>query len=98
MTSCAVCLLSVVECLPLLQQMHVCPNNNSAVMRHHYCYVNCTVCVCDFVMFNLQSTESDTNRDGRNDALSLSIRFTELSHKVHTVKLLLFFRVQFTVS
>ena len=48
--------------------------------------------------FCFQSSEIDTNRDGLNDALTLSIKFPSLSHQVHTVKLLLFFRVQFTVS
>ena len=38
------------------------------------------------------------NLDRRNDALTLSIHFADLSHQVHTVKLLLFFRAEFNVS
>lgn len=50
------------------------------------------------VLYVSQSRESDSNRDGKHDALSLSIQFAGLSHQVHTVKLLLFFRVEFNVS
>ena len=50
------------------------------------------------VSLPLQSRESDVNGDRTNDALTLTVHFAGLSHRVHTVKLLLFFRAEFKVS